>query len=495
MAIPSGPPANNLKLPPIELVKILLIISGLGLVSFAGLSLSLHLGHIATIWPGNGILLGLLLTSRRNTWPLLIILAALANVAAAFAAGYPSGSCIRLAIINIVDVTVAIALLRRHAHEPYDLSVPGTLGRFTVIAVLASPFIAAALNGALLLAIEGQVSIPRLTTIYLAHALGNATLTPLMILLRQGELLRRAGRQSLANRLIALCAVICVTTLVFAQSRYPFLFLVYPPLVLAVLLMGLSGAALGLFFTSLIAIGLTVAGYGPVMLLHSQDILTRILVVQLFLSVAALLVFVLAAVLEDRNRVEAQLLQIRDQFAALATTDSLTGLTNRRGLDKILDTECRRANRDDSPISLLLLDVDHFKLFNDHYGHPAGDECLRAVAAIVGRFGRRPGDCTARYGGEEFIVLLAAASADAAMARAEALREAIEEAAIPHVTNPNGRQVVTVSIGVATIDPRYEPAKPAALLAQADENLYKAKRSGRNRVVASDVLNIQQASS
>jgi diguanylate cyclase (GGDEF)-like protein len=119
-----------------------------------------------------------------------------------------------------------------------------------------------------------------------------------------------------------------------------------------------------------------------------------------FAVVAALLVLVLSAVLAERGRAERQLEKARGELAVLAATDGLTGLANRRRLDEVILRECRRAGRDQTPLSCLLLDIDHFKRFNDQYGHQAGDEALRAVASVVLAQVRRPGDLAARYGGQ-----------------------------------------------------------------------------------------------
>ena len=173
-----------------------------------------------------------------------------------------------------------------------------------------------------------------------------------------------------------------------------------------------------------------------------------------------------------------------EQLAELARTDPLTGLANRRQLDETLERECRRANRNRTPLSLALLDVDYFKTFNDQYGHQAGDECLRAVCEVVKTFGRRPGDVAARYGGEELAVLLVAATADAAWSQAEALRQAVQDLRLPHAGN-EVCGVVTVSVGVATVHPLNQPVTPKMLIERADEMLYEAKRQGRNRVMAS----------
>lgn len=145
-----------------------------------------------------------------------------------------------------------------------------------------------------------------------------------------------------------------------------------------------------------------------------------------------------------------------------------------------------QGQRDQTPVSLLLLDVDHFKLFNDRYGHAAGDECLKKVAGAVRATGRRPADLPARYGGEEFTLVMGATGADAAFAVACELVERVAALDIPHSASPTA-PVVTASIGVATLVPDAQMAS-SALFQAADQALYEAKNGGRNRVMTSSVL-------
>jgi diguanylate cyclase (GGDEF)-like protein len=171
------------------------------------------------------------------------------------------------------------------------------------------------------------------------------------------------------------------------------------------------------------------------------------------------------------------------QLAELARTDAVTGLANRRAFDAEIAREWRRAARAGKPLSLLLLDLDRFKRFNDSYGHQAGDACLRAVGDTLVRSLSRAGDFTARYGGEELVVLLADMAGPGAVAAAEKVRAAIEAVGIPHAGNvPYG--VVTASIGVATVTPTAD-LTPDALLLGADAALYDAKAGGRNRIAVS----------
>jgi diguanylate cyclase (GGDEF)-like protein len=160
--------------------------------------------------------------------------------------------------------------------------------------------------------------------------------------------------------------------------------------------------------------------------------------------------------------------------------DGLTGLWNRRHLDEQLEAEWRRALREGTPLAVLLVDVDHFKRFNDRHGHLAGDECLRRVAAAVGAQLRRPGDLAARYGGEELAVLLPGLGATEAREVGEAVRAAVEALALPHADSEAG-PFVTVSVGAAAHLPR-PGGSVAQLVSAADAALYEAKRAGRNRV-------------
>ena len=439
-----------------------------------------------TVWPANGVLLGILLTSRRSLWPAYLAFGAIANVVAAYLVGLPINFIIRLPLINLLELSLALALLSRFIGENCDLSQPRTLAWFSVIAAVFAPMVSTLLNVMLypLFITAHGLTAGFVLGLFFAHALGIITVMPVVLALRNPHYARFAKRPRLLLSASVAALFLATTVLVFAQSRYNMLFLVYPPLVFIVCLFGLSGGAAALFCTTFIAIGFTLHGSGPLILEFSASEAQRILMVQFFVSVAAILVLPLSAILAERDRAALQLERSREHLAELARTDPLTGLANRRQLDETLERECRRANRNRAPLSLLLLDVDHFKTFNDQYGHRAGDECLCAVSEVVKTFGRRVGDVAARYGGEELAVLLVSATDDTASLQAEALRQAVQDLCLPHAGN-KACGVVTVSIGVATAHPQNEPATPKMLIERADEMLYEAKHRGRNRVMAS----------
>lgn len=170
------------------------------------------------------------------------------------------------------------------------------------------------------------------------------------------------------------------------------------------------------------------------------------------------------------------------ELEALSATDGLTGLANRRRLDEVLGNELRRAMRSSAPLAVAMLDVDFFKKYNDHYGHQAGDICLRRVAGVLREGCHRAGDLAARYGGEEFVLVAPETDLAGALAMAETLRAAVEALRLPHVESEFGH--VTVSIGVAALHPDAGHHADL-LLSMADRAMYRAKLQGRNRVAAS----------
>ncbi|MET0344428.1 MAG: diguanylate cyclase, partial [Polyangiales bacterium] len=170
------------------------------------------------------------------------------------------------------------------------------------------------------------------------------------------------------------------------------------------------------------------------------------------------------------------------QLVRVSREDGLTGLANRRALDQALDSEWRRAQRDQNELSFALIDLDFFKLYNDHYGHVRGDECLRTVAGAVGARARRPADVAARYGGEELGLLLPGTPAEGARGVAEEVRRAIADLHLPHAARNDGCAYVSASVGVATLQPAAGDL-PRAMVEAADAALYQAKKRGRNTVV------------
>lgn len=192
---------------------------------------------------------------------------------------------------------------------------------------------------------------------------------------------------------------------------------------------------------------------------------------------------VIAARTSELERKAMQLAAANTELEKMAAEDGLTGLSNRRAFDQFLDTAWRHSMRQGHPVALLLIDVDHFKSYNDTYGHPMGDSCLQRVALVLKEHARRSLDLVARYGGEEFVVVLPDTAAPHAIQLAHRISKAVRALQIPSEAGVNG--VVTISVGVAALTPR-RGIDADVLVEQADSALYRAKRGGRDSVESAD---------
>lgn len=182
----------------------------------------------------------------------------------------------------------------------------------------------------------------------------------------------------------------------------------------------------------------------------------------------------------ERKNTEQKLIVLQKELEELSFKDALTGVYNRRMFDSVMDVEWANAKRNHQPLSLLMLDIDYFKQYNDHYGHIHGDECLKRVVKALSSVGTRSRDFFARFGGEEFIIVLPETDAVAANMIAERCRSLIFKAQIPHEKSLVS-QMLTVSIGVSTIIPSHSD-QAIDFIAAVDRQLYQAKEKGRNRI-------------
>lgn len=193
------------------------------------------------------------------------------------------------------------------------------------------------------------------------------------------------------------------------------------------------------------------------------------------------------------KRREQELLELTHQLEAankqlrhLSSLDELTGIANRRQFELTIHQEFQRSMRNKTALSLIMIDIDNFKSYNDLYGHQAGDNCLRQVATALGSRLKRPNDLLARYGGEEFAIILPETGSRGAISLAENLRQAVEALKIPHAYACQNDLKVTISLGAATLLPQRDD-DPGKLIVAADQALYQSKRAGRNRVTGVDI--------
>ncbi|MGL5033152.1 MAG: diguanylate cyclase domain-containing protein [Microcystaceae cyanobacterium] len=185
--------------------------------------------------------------------------------------------------------------------------------------------------------------------------------------------------------------------------------------------------------------------------------------------------------IDERSKVEVALLEANEQLSLLASLDGLTGIANRRKFDEQIEAEWQRAKREQEPLSLILIDVDYFKKYNDTYGHLLGDDCLRKIAQVLHHVSKRATDLAARYGGEEFVLVLPHTNSQGAQELAKRIQKAIAAQRIPH-QNSLVNDYVTLSIGIATVTPNLA-MEMLDFIHAADQALFQAKSQGRDRVI------------
>lgn len=190
-------------------------------------------------------------------------------------------------------------------------------------------------------------------------------------------------------------------------------------------------------------------------------------------------------IVKSRVKTHLELKRHRDTLEYLSMLDGLTGIPNRRRFDECFDTEWKRAERTSSSLSLIMIDIDYFKDFNDCYGHQLGDECLKQVARALSHSVNRAADCVARYGGEEFVCILPGTEIQGAVLVGESMRKNVEALNVPHMGS-SVADCVTISLGTASMVPKRERSQ-FSLLEAADRCLYKAKDAGRNQMKSVEI--------
>ncbi|MFT4114739.1 diguanylate cyclase [Silvibacterium sp.] len=450
---------------------------------FAGYA-GLWLGHTSAqadiVWPANGILLAILLTSPRSSWAGYLAASFIANICVHQAFHFEGVFAYGFSIANVIEITVAAYLLRGDCTQPSDLGKPRTMQQFLLCGVLLAPATSAAFVQLLHLFQGTPFRLISLWNWFSGDALGIAIMTPLCLALQPRDLasLIRAGQRR--RTIIMLMAILALSVLVFAQWEYPLAFVLLPPVLMLTFRLRIAGGAIAIFLIAITGSYFTVLGQGPFTLIHHGSLIHSIAFLQLFLGALLVTVYSVATALGERDRLQEEITQAYRKADELAAIDHMTGTMNRRTFDRELQREWNRAVREQGSLSLLMIDIDHFKAYNDHYGHIAGDECLSLVASLLRGAVQRGTDLVARYGGEEFAVLLPGTHDEGTVKIAERFHQAVQNAGILHAKSPLGH--VSISIGVATLEPAPE-TQPSRLIRSADTALYQAKREGRNRVI------------
>jgi diguanylate cyclase (GGDEF)-like protein len=447
--------------------------------AWGGVQLGQSSAGADVFWPANGILLAILLRLERRYWVSYLAGSTVANILAHSFFEFSLFQLLTFTAANTSEVLVAALLLSNSEARRPDLNQMRTLGRFVLFGVLCGPLVSTGLVQ-LVQTLRGTPSnLQGLTNWFAADALGIAIMTPLVLAIDRTELATLFGTAKRMKTLGILAGLAVLSCAVFAQSGLPVAFLMIPALLLAIFRLGSSGSAIGIFLMAVPAAYFTAHARGPFSLVRSDMLIHSIFLLQCFLFVALIILYSVSSALSERDRLQKETSAAFTEADANAARDHITSLANRRTFDKKLTYEWQRAIHEKGALSLLMIDVDQFKLYNDYYGHVAGDECLRRVAAILAGAPLRSTDMVARYGGEEFAIVLPRALTPGAAAMAERIRQSVGDACLPHM--PHHAGIVTISIGVATLNPADGPDE-TLLIRRADHALYAAKNAGRNQV-------------
>jgi diguanylate cyclase (GGDEF)-like protein/PAS domain S-box-containing protein len=578
----------------------------LAFLDFAAMLLNIETwqaGGVTILWPTNGLLLGVLLCAPRRQWTAFLVVGFAVDASINLILDNQVLGALYFAACNMLETGLAAVLLYRTISPKPDLTQRRQLVRLVLYGVLLAPALASLCAQLKTYGMTSPGMLPSFKQWFTADALGIAVMTPLYLSFNQGKHFSGRSRLEVAGLLTLLFAVAMA---VFWQTQFPCLFLLTPFLLILGFRLRLAGSAIGLLLISIVGGFFTIAGRGPIALMHYTSNSARDMALQFFIAVSLLVLYSIDIVVAEREGREANLQASESRFRllaeasndvivlsdllckrryvspavtsvlgwqpedllgqdfhqivhpedipkltalfedcrkgnsldampyrcrtragdyvwmeasirlcrnettgepigfvnvvrdissrkaaeeelnlaycrveTLAMADGLTGVANRRQFDNIMDLELRRARRDGTTLSVLMIDVDHFKAYNDLYGHILGDECLRRVSAAAQAVLHRGADLLARYGGEEFAVVLPNTDSKGAQLVAEQIRSAIELCHLPHAGSPYG--FVTVSIGCATqmLTPESDGND---LLQAADSALYQAKSADRNRI-------------
>jgi diguanylate cyclase (GGDEF)-like protein len=431
-------------------------------------------------WPTNGLALALMVRSERSRWPLILVGVLLGSWVGGIHHGWPISSRIVNFVANTVGPMLGALVLPQFRRLEEWMQEPRLVFRYVVFALVLAPILSAAIY-----ATNTHFFLPGLHfwTVLQTRAdsdmLGYALFTPLILVLSTKETYRRVSVREALTVILLLGLVAGAAYFVFWQTSYSLSFALISIVMLVTLRLGFAASVLAVNLLAILATIATMHGRGPLTLGAGVFLSNRILLLQAFL--ASTMVTVLSvSVMRIERKVFSERLQLAyEEMEKRATTDALTGVANRRLFEESLKVEWARAVRNGDSLALLMLDVDHFKSYNDRFGHPAGDACLRRIAQAILELDHRATDLLARYGGEEFAFLLPGAGLKDAARIAETIRAHIETM---HRASENpSDHPVSISIGCAALTPAPELI-PAMLVGASDQALYRAKQNGRNRV-------------
>ncbi len=474
-----------------------------------------------TVWPSAGLVVASFLVFGVHIWPSIATGTFLGVIAYFIEIGQPP-FCAENLVINLTTVignTVAGLIALRVCGRVENLE-----DSFGKIQWIINHFVSAVFIFGIVSAIPGVGAywiighpwesgyIQGVTSWVISNTVGAIVITPILISLTLTGIVWRQPLNQLKPHIIATFFIMILTFIIFGPGEYFLPPIFHQPSFLLIPLVFVAvkrSQKFTFFLLSITFISVwagTAMGYGPFFEVH-KDVSNASM--QTFIGFSAFVILIMQALLVEQRTIQEKwendllninrqleqkvderthelsetnlkLYEINQKLEKLSITDGLTQIANRRHFDEVLDKEYNRHIRTQSELSLILLDIDHFKAFNDYYGHVNGDECLKKVARVIANCSSRPADLAARYGGEEFVCVLPDTDSNGAINVAENIRLGVKTLEIPHHRSKVA-EYVTVSLGVVTAQCSNN-ISAVEIVAKADEALYIAKSSGRNRV-------------
>lgn len=430
--------------------------------------------------PLNGAMLAILLMSRRKLWPFLMFgyVLALSMGASLVGAAHQPGAIEIFG--NIAELGIAAFTLPPFRNFKQWLQEPRLLRAFAKYALVIGPAMMALTVARMPAGAAGAVADlhagfwERVRIVGFAEALGVALGTSLMLVLCNRKTYSLLRWRALPLTLGMYLLLGLATWLAFTQTAYPAIFLPYAILIVIAFVLGVRGAVIGTSFACAMICALT----APPAFALAQASGTG-MTPQSYMALAVLAALPLGVIVNRQTELEQRVTDYQAELDKLKSLDRLTGVANRKRFDLVLKREWQRATRDPKTIALLMIDVDYFELYTEHYGMQAGDECLRMIATKMAEHPHRQYDLVSRFENGRFTVLLPGASGKSVKRIGEEFRAEIAALDWPHEHSQFGR--VTVSVGWASLMPEGD-MQPEMLIAAAEEALTAARTKGKNRV-------------
>lgn len=446
-----------------------------GSLAAATIALTSDGSTIATVWPSNAVLVALLLLGPAPRWITVLSAGLFGNLAANWITRGTISGPLLYSLANGVEVVIAVALIRADAPRFAKLREVSRLLRFIAFAGVAAPTASAVLGAATAALVYAQPFEAAFATWLLSDALGLLVFTPVFVSVFNGDVVACFASKTFRKRvesvsLFALTAA--VAWVIFFVAALPALFMLFAPVMLVTFRVGPLGTKLAVMIVAVVGAFATAIGTSPVAMV-TADPAAQAHLFQAFLAVMLLTCLPVAAEIEERSRLAAELIARERKAVEEAVTDLLTGILNRRGFERAAEALIAEA---EARLCYVAIDVDRFKQINDQWGHQFGDDVLQHLGEVL-RAQTRPGDLVGRLGGDEFALLLRTSERSKAEAVCARIQAALRAAPIA----PDERTELMISISCGAAD-LVRGDRLEDVYRRADAALYSAKRAGRNTV-------------